>query len=296
MWKKKRKMFESLVNPKKAARRPYEMFFIGLLYAALATVLSHWLFATNVVFEKHISVISVFFTVMFSLPFMYYTIKLEEGKDLKIKSELRLLKEHGRALLCFIFLFLGFVVAFAVLYSLPGMDFMTQVETFCQINSVGGEQYESCVENNIQGAVIHEVRKIEGAAVFNHDLESIFMNNIYVLVLCVLFSFFFGAGAIFILAWNASVIGAAIGIFTGKSLEAIPFGLMRYMGHGILEILAYFIAGLAGGIIGVAVIKHDFESEKIKRILLDVLLLLAISIGILFGAALIEVYFVPLFF
>jgi uncharacterized membrane protein SpoIIM required for sporulation len=51
----------------------------------------------------------------------------------------------------------------------------------------------------------------------------------------------FGAGAIFILAWNASVIAAAIGIFANSDLSKLPMGVMRYMIHGIPEIGAYFI-------------------------------------------------------
>jgi len=50
-----------------------------------------------------------------------------------------------------------------------------------------------------------------------------------------LFSLVFGAGAIFILAWNASVIAGAIGIFTKQSLLEIPIGLARYMIHGFLR-------------------------------------------------------------
>ena len=43
--------------------------------------------------------------------------------------------------------------------------------------------------------------------------SEIFINNMGVLFLCIIFSFLYGAGAIFILTWNASVIAAAIGSF-----------------------------------------------------------------------------------
>ena len=47
-------------------------------------------------------------------------------------------------------------------------------------------------------------------------------------VFCVFFSFFYGAGAIFILVWNASVISAAIGSFVRSNIEklAAAEGLM----------------------------------------------------------------------
>jgi uncharacterized membrane protein SpoIIM required for sporulation len=128
----------------------------------------------------------------------------------------------------------------------------------------------------------------------------------------ILFSFVFGAGAIFVLAWNASVIGTAIGNFIrgnlalyseligldklGKYFHVISIGLFRYVIHGIPEILAYFVGALAGGIISVAIIKHDFGTEKFEHIVLDSADLLFISIGLLFFAAILEVWITPIIF
>ena len=97
----------------------------------------------------------------------------------------------------------------------------------------------------------------------------IFFNNLNVLIFCILFSFLYGVGSIFILTWNGSVIAAAIGNFISSSLpassgyvHATALGVLRYSLHGIPEITAYIVAGLAGGIISVAVIRHDFSSKK----------------------------------
>ena len=119
----------------------------------------------------------------------------------------------------------------------------------------------------------------------------------------ILFAFIYGLGAIFILTWNASVIGTAIGIFVrsktiaGSSvLLSVPLGLYRYFLHGIPEILAYFVGGLAGGIISVAIINHDFGTKKFEKIILDSSELITLSLIILFVAALIECYITPLIF
>ena len=66
--------------------------------------------------------------------------------------------------------------------------------------------------------------------------------------------------------------------------------------HGIPEIAAYFVAGLAGGIISVAVIRHDFGTKRFKHILFDSLDLIVISIFILLVAAAIEVFITPRLF
>ena len=116
----------------------------------------------------------------------------------------------------------------------------------------------------------------------------------------------------FILTWNASVISVAIGNFIrshlsniantvgfvsiGSYFQIFSLGILRYMTHGIFEILAYFTAGLAGGIISVAVIRHDFRTKKFEHIVLDSADLLIISIFILVLAAFIEVFVTPYLF
>ena len=116
------------------------------------------------------------------------------------------------------------------------------------------------------------------------------------MIFTLLFSLIFGAGAIFILAWNASVIAAAIGIFTKYQITEIPLGLLRYMIHGVPEIAAYFITALAGGIFGIGFFKNKIKSRKFLRVIENTIILLFVSILILIIAALIEVYLTPLLF
>ncbi len=66
--------------------------------------------------------------------------------------------------------------------------------------------------------------------------------------------------------------------------------------HGIPEIAAYFIAALAGGIVSVAVIKHEVRSEKFWSVLQDSLNLIIIAVVILFLAAGMEVFITPYLF
>ncbi|MDP7521104.1 MAG: stage II sporulation protein M, partial [Candidatus Pacearchaeota archaeon] len=102
--------------------------------------------------------------------------------------------------------------------------------------------------------------------------------------------------AIFVLAWNASVIAAAIGIFTKYQISGIPLGITRYMIHGFPEIAAYFITALAGGIFGVGVIRNGIKNKKFLRLVENVVILLFIALIILVIAAVIEVYFTPALF
>ena len=286
-------MLEMLINPAKAEKNPWEMFFIGAFYATISLILVKWVFSGDPVLSKYSGLLVVTFCVMFSIPFIYFALKYEEKKDLEMEGFMSLLREHSKALLYFMFLFMGFIVAFSIWYIAfenGNQDFRVQIETFCMINKPS--QFDQCV---LEYGLSSQIRTT-GYFTAKDKLINIFANNVYVLIFTIVFSLIFGAGAIFILAWNASVISAAIGIFAKSDLAYLPLGIGRYMVHGIPEIASYFAGALAGGIISVAIIRHDVRSERFWTILQDSLNLVIMAVVILFIAALMEVFLTPLFF
>jgi len=285
-------MLESLINPKRAEKGPWKMFFIGILYASLSLLLVKLFFGGDLVLSKFSGLMVVTFCVMFSLPFMYHIIKKEEKEDEKIVGLRSVIKIHKEAVLALMWLFFGFIVAFSFWYLVLGDASLlnAQIETYCSINSPGN--VAGCVSQYSQGNLISPTGAVTKVA----RLASIVENNVYVLVFTLIFSLIFGAGAIFVLAWNATVIAAAIGIFTNYQISQIPLGIARYMIHGFPEIAAYFIAALAGGILGAGLMKHGIKGNKFYKVFENVVILLFIAIVILIIAGLIEVYITPGFF
>jgi len=248
-------VLESILNPLKAEKKPYEMFFLGFAYSSIAILLSLW------IFRDQASLIMVFLTVMACVPIVYNTMRLEEGKDLDISNEKTLLKEHNKAIVFLMFLFFGITLSFVTWYIfLPpesiNFVFDKQTSTIQSINNqVSGKAYQQF-----------------------STFTKILLNNVKVLSFAILFAFIYGAGAIFILTWNASVIGTAIGNFIRSNLSqyagllgfekfanyfsVVSIGLLRYILHGIPEILAYFYGGLAGGIVSVAIIKNIIKMKS----------------------------------
>lgn len=280
-------VLESLFTPQTAERRPWEMFFMGLLYASVGIFLSIW------IFKEHASLVMVFLTVLACVPLMYNTIRYEVNKDL-VKGKNILIKEHGRAISFFVFLFMGFVVAYSIWYILLPKELM--VNTF-----------------SIQTDTIKVInQQISGNTYATSVLSQILFNNFKVLFFCILFAFFYGAGAIFILTWNASVIAAAVGNFVRNDIavaakyaglfkiwnyfQIFSLGLLRYFIHGIPEITAYFVGGLAGSIISVAVIRHEFMSDNFKKVVKDSFHLIGLAAILLLIAGFMEVYVTPMFF
>lgn len=285
-------MLESMINPRRTEKGPIKMLLVGIIYASLSLLLVKLFFSSDPVLYKFAGMIVVTFTVMFSLPFMYYLIKREEEEDEQSEGFLSIWNIHSDALFSFMWLFVGFLIAFSFWYIVLGDQTLlnAQIETYCAINSPG--QIDDCVARYSFDSQILAT----GATTKQARFLAIISNNVYVMLFTLLFSLIFGAGAIFILAWNASVIAAAIGVFTSYQINQIPLGLLRYMIHGFPEIAAYFITALAGGIFGVGILRNGIKSRMFVRLAENTAIMLFISIIILIFAAIIEVWFTPILF
>ena len=281
-------VLESLTDPFKAENKPWTMFFIGILYSSVGISLSLW------IFDKQASFVMVFLTTLAAVPIVYNTIKLEEDKDLKIPEEKKLMKEHNKAIHFFMMFFFGVVLSCVIWYVLlpsemVGYVFQKQTSTISDINN-----------------------QISGNSVKLTIFTKILFNNLKVLAFSLLFALIYCIGSIFILTWNATVIGTAIGNFIrsniseyatqvgfakfGGYLQIFSIGLFKYAIHGIPEILAYFYAGLAGGILSVAIVKKHYNSQTFNHILWDTCQLLILAIFFLITAAILEVWVTPLIF
>jgi len=293
-------VFESIIPVKSVERKPWEMLPIAFIFATISTFLALWIFPSQA------ALVAVFLTTLACLPLMINVISFEKEREehskdyikdvlLSIFIKLRTHpdKEHSaeKILPFFVYMFLGLALAvtfwFAVLpQNLVNDLFYVQINTIKSINV-----------------------NISGGTLLSDYFNKILLNNVKVLSFCILFSFVYGAGAIFILAWNASVIGVAMGESIRKTIaasaqavglpniasysSAVSFGLLRYLLHGIPEILAYFIGGLAGGIISIAVMKESSDSNKFKMSMIHAAELILIAIFVLIIAALIEVFISP---
>lgn len=282
-------VLENLMSAFESEQTPYKTIFLGFVYTTVAVFLS-WM-----VFRSYASTTMVFLATMAGLPLIYQLITMEEEKDLEVMEESWLLKEHAKALKAMMWMFVGMSVAFMIWYTFLPSDmvstlFNAQRET---LNALNGRA---------TGYMSLDIA----------TFSKIFLNNVRVLVFCVIFSFLYGAGALFILTWNASVIGAAMGYIArsglaqaaeaigltqvGHYFQVLSYAILRYAIHGIPEIAAYFIAGLAGGIISIAVIKHDMGTRKFEHVILDTADLLLIALLITFVAGILEVWVTPVFF
>jgi len=253
-------VLESLINVKAARENHYWVFLVSAFITATST------FVASLLFPESPGIFSVVLTTFSLLPFMVKLMHIQAKKE----EELEILRKKGflyahREVLCiYISLFLGEVFAWLILYF-----FLPQQ-----------------IVEKIFKDQITEIHRIRGYLTALENYEKIVLNNLCVLSLCILFSFIYGCGAIFILSWNASVLSAFIGM-NAVSIYNVPKIIVGIFPYASLEILAYFLGGIAGGMIS-AEISRPNKSKWLTYVFWDATSLIAIAILLIFIAGAIE--------
>lgn len=237
-------VLESLLSKREVERKPSEMFF----YSALVTSAALWL--SHAVFPSHASIVFLFLVTIAVAPLVYAVLKDKEREDEHASIDKAFWERHADVLSIYAFQFLGVVFAVSFWYAALPSSYLP---------SLFGLQ-QSTVE-------------ALGAFTSDYSLFGILLNNVKVASLAFAVSFLFGTGAIFILSWNASVLGVFIGglardmAFTAGLLawpSALVSGLTSIALHAVPEIGAYCIAGIAGGILSAGVIRGKRRTVILK--------------------------------
>lgn len=255
-------VLERLISLRTALKQPTWMFIIGGLVSIISLFVAYFIFQTSVGMFT-----SLLITIAMT-PFMLNLIRYEEGVEEQQPdvTKMNFLQRHRMTLIVYTAFFGGMILSLSLIY-------MFLPETMVQ---------------KIFSDQIKQINTIRGKFLFGDTFAKIIENNFGVLLLAFLFSFLYGAGAVFILAWNASVLSTAIGM-TAKSYSgpgAFPLAVLKFFPHGSLEILAYFIGGIAGGLVSTVLMRK--HSGKFWFIVKDGLQLMIIAGVILVIAGLIE--------
>ncbi|MBI4896588.1 MAG: stage II sporulation protein M [Candidatus Aenigmarchaeota archaeon] len=266
-------VLESLADPKNAQDKPLHVFILSFIFSFIAV------FFANVMFPSESSLLSIALITIMFIPFFQKMFEIDEQKeDATARKQRRdnLWARHASTIYAFSAFFLGVVIALSMVFVF-----------FPEFSQTFGLQSET-------------VQRLSGSVLGSGTLDKFLFNNTQVMILVFILSFMFGAGSIFVLAWNASVISVYVGLMVQSIIKtgiapatAYAFGLPAGLGsialHGIPEISAYFIAGLAGGILSVGMIRENILSKEFRQILRDSLVFLAAAEVLIIVAAYIEV-------
>ncbi len=255
-------VLESILSGKKNRKQPMMIFLLSVLISVISIFISY------TVFKENTGLFTVVIISLIMVPFMNTMLMDEEEETEKTGKGESFFKRHGDIILAYAAMFVGMILAMSIAFViLP----QTTVE-------------------RIFDHQIKEIDLIQGKFSFGVQFLDILANNISVLMLAFLFSFLLGTGAVLILAWNASVLSAAIGLIANTlgGVTGIPAAVLIFIPHGTFEILAYFIGGIAGGLVSAAVMKNS--SENFGYILKDSIGMIAISFICLIIGAVIETF------
>jgi uncharacterized membrane protein SpoIIM required for sporulation len=259
-------MLESLVSFSEINRKPHLMFLWAFIICLVAVTISYRLPLNIGVNQGFMAVV---FTIIPSIFFITSLIRKEEKLEEQYikKHQNRFWGRHKKDILVLLFYFAGLTAAFSVSsFFVPDGFFLSQEKTICKIIPTG------CA----------------GDMVLKGDFIRILTNNLQVLFLSFLFSFIFGAGAVFILAWNASVLGVRIAQLS-KEIWHTPLTSLIFLPHGIPEIAGYIFAALAGGLLSASIIRKN-DTAVLKVIAVDIIKILTVAVALIFLGAAIEVY------
>lgn len=285
-------VLEFIYSTQRISRHPSIIFFEALLLSVLAVLLARFFFL-----PEHLSFgIFIFITVglipIFTKLFSYNSYLFNYSSNF--------FQRHKTLMLQLLYVFLGVFVAFTFIF------FIVNTETREEIFSTQLSEISKITDsrNSLTGQVSGTNVKNESA--FSDAFNLIFSNNLGVVLRAGLLSLFYGAGAIYLIAWNASILATAIandilinlGGVVGISgmLEGIGNALVTLIGyvpHGLPEVLAYILISLAGAIFARDLMKGLFFTEFRWIIIKDIILLVIAAIALLLVGALIEAsYFI----
>ena len=200
-------------------------------------------------------------------------LKVEEDKEEKLikkHKEKNLLKRHEKELMTYLSFFFGILIVFVIAdFLLPDSFFSSQNEIIKGITGFATFQAGNSMN---MGA-----------------LSTILLNNLTIFLLTFALSFVISAGMVFILVWNASILG----VFLSNIISTNPLAALSYLPHGLLEISGFVLAGITG-----ALLSHQFEHFKkghhnkgvFRGILKDIGLLLFIGVIVIVVGVLIETF------
>ena len=282
-------VLESLITLKN--RQLYGMHHLYVrvfLLAVISSLVGMWFAYT--LFPEHSSVLWIALVTVAAMPFMVAFFQQEEMEYATETGLGNFFTRNIGIISVFFALFLGVIVTSSLVYSFAPEELR---------NALFDEQLDSL--QGIQALNTEITGQATGAggkpcSSYEECVFLILENNAWVLVLILIASFLYGAGAIFEISWNASIIGVFAGVRVSELLatvygaggEVLAYGhglyyLLGFLPHGIFEIAGFSLAAIAGSIVSAGVAKgagaHELGEVVKDAVLLTVLGLACVAIG-----------------
>jgi hypothetical protein len=263
-------MIESIISPGRVERKPWMSVAAGFIFTIVAALVTFVIETFSICHGAGYLMVS--FITIAAAPLVVRVFSIEEHK-----KKGNLFERHLPVIELYAYFFIGVIIAvsfFYVLYGDRGSKclFTDQLGALNNIGVIDEKNLPICGP---------EGSTITGLAIVHKSWESFFVNNVSLVLLLFIFSLILGAGSVWLISWNASVIGVLIGY------RLDPLILIKILPHGIFEFGGYFLAAVAGGILSAAIIQERIK-EEYRRVLIDSFTYFGLAVVMIFIGALIE--------
>ena len=245
-------IFSKFIYPDLLKKRPAFAAIAAAFFVLIGFI------AAFFVFSSSMSIAMIAFGSLLLLPFIIKILEPNtdyeppKGKPLRLSD---IFKTHNRLIVFYVFLFFGMALEYTLLFAVlpPTLS-------------------DTAFSN--QMALIGPAGQFGLPDMF----ASILGNNVMILIIAFALSVFFGAGSIFVLNYNASIAGVLYGSTFRTLLWGTPpvaANLLFFLPHTILEILAYLLAAVGGGILVRGLTKENVRDSAVLFVISLMVLILA---------------------
>src|SRR3989344_2376944 len=238
-------LFIKFINVELLEKRPLMAFLLSSFFIIIGFISSLFIFYS----ELSIGMIAI--SSLLILPFVTKILQYHKEKKKKSRVFIKsILVKHDKIIEFYISLFFGMVLSYIFLFSIIPSHI---------------------VDVSFQ----HQLSKFSPGDFVSPPFFEIIKNNLVIVVIAFSFSVFYGAGSIFVLNYNASIIGAFYGFILRSFLYSMPISIniVSLIPHTFLEILAYLLASIAGGILAHG--KKDYKDATTFFVLSILLIVIA---------------------
>ena len=271
-------VFEAIFRVNVAEKRPFISFFYGLVFTVLG------LFAALMFFRRSLSLTTIFIITLLLIPTLMQLLSKEEKRESEFGLK-HFFKNHKDIIEIYFFSFLGVLVGYIIIgLFIQGSAAYGDVFSFQNSFLEGQEGLTAdLLFGFYQEAPTHSVQ----------DLMGIMSNNLLFVIVCFIFSLFYGASAIFLLILNASVFASFL-LFLFRNLASDWVASIKifvfFLIHLVPEVGGFLLAAIAGGVISKAVVVERHNTERFRRVVKDATVLLLIAFALIAVGAVLEVY------
>lgn len=261
-------VFEQFLESDEIKRHTLFIFLLGVFYVLLGYAVA------AIFFPGAVSVAMLFVVTLTLTPSIFVILGIEEQIEAK-QGTRHFFHNHKDIFKIYLALFIGIFATFLV----TGLFFQSSVFDY-QMNwletrgDLGQEVIEDFQEEYERGL---------------SDYFNLISYTAGVAIIAFVLSIFYGAGALFLIVFNASVFAAFVTTVGATSNNPIMV-ILLFLIHLVPEIAGFLVAAISGGVISRAIMHERFRSKGFRNVMKDALILLFIAIVLIAIAAALELF------